>query len=104
MTGIEITPDNFHQEAECAQQPVLLDFYAPWCGPCQSQARILDELCLESEAQWKLCKINIDENQYLTEKFRIMSVPTLMVMKQGAVVAKQVGVRNKGEILKMLES
>lgn len=102
MTEVELTAENFHQEAECAAQPVLLDFYAPWCGPCQAQAQILDALEQESGGDWKLCKINIDESKTLTERFGVMSVPTLLVMQQGSVVARRTGVQGKAELQAML--
>ncbi len=104
MNAVEITHDNFHQEVMESQQPVLLDFYADWCGPCRSQWKILEELSQQDWNQWKVCKVNIDENLPLTDRFGVYSVPTLMVVKDGNVVTSKTGLRDKQEVLEMLKS
>ena len=101
MNTIKITADNFEQEVLKSNKPVLLDFWAAWCGPCKMISPIVDEIAGEvTEA--KVGKINIDEQPELAEIFGIMSIPTLAVIKNGKVINKMVGVRPKASILKML--
>lgn len=101
MSTIKITSDNFEQEVLNSNKPVLLDFWAAWCGPCRMISPILDEIAGEvTEA--KIGKVNIDEQPELASKFGIMSIPTLAVFKDGKVVNKMVGVKPKDSILKML--
>jgi thioredoxin 1 len=103
MATIKITKHNFDQEVLNSKEPVLLDFWASWCGPCRMVAPTIDEISKEVEGVAKVGKINIDEESELASQFRVMSIPTLMVVKDGKVSAQAVGVRPKKDILRMLE-
>jgi thioredoxin 1 len=103
MSIIKITKHNFDQEVLNSKEPVLLDFWATWCGPCRMVAPTLDEIAEEMKGTAKVGKINIDEESELASQFRVMSIPTLMVVKDGKVSAQSVGVRPKKDILRMLE-
>ncbi len=103
MATIKITKQNFDQEVLNSKEPVLLDFWATWCGPCRMVSPTVEEIANEVYGIAKVGKINIDEESELAEKFRIMSIPTLMVVKEGKVSATSVGVKPKKEILRMLE-
>ena len=97
-----ITNQTFQTEVLEEDKPVLLDFYAEWCGPCKMLAPVLEEVGREND-NVKICKVNVDEEPELAEKFRVMSIPTLVVMKEGVPVRHVVGVQGKKEILSMLE-
>lgn len=102
MAALNLTIDNFDQEVLNSEKPVLIDFWAPWCGPCQMVLPIIAELA-EELTDVKVCKVNVDENIELAQKFRVMSIPTLLVVKNGDVVKREVGAKSKEEILSMLE-
>lgn len=102
MATIKITKQNFEQEVLKSKEPILLDFWATWCGPCRMVAPTLDEISEEMQGV-KVGKINIDEEFELASQFRVMSIPTLMVVKDGKVAAQSVGVKPKKDILRMLE-
>lgn len=97
----EITMQNFDEEVTKAEKPVLLDFWAAWCGPCMRQAPILDELAEEGYA---VGKVNVDEQPQLAQKFEIMSIPTLMVMKNGEEISRVVGLSSKEKLLELLQN
>lgn len=101
MTAININRENFQQEVLNADKPVLLDFWASWCGPCRMVAPIVEDIAQE-RADIKVGKINIDEQPELASSFGIMSIPTLMVVREGKVVAQSVGAKPKHQILEML--
>ena len=101
MKVLHINKDNFHKEVMNSEKPVLLDFFASWCGPCKMVAPILDEIAEERE-DIKVCKVDIDEQPELASRFRVMSVPTLMVMKEGKIVEQSIGARPKHQILAMV--
>ncbi|NLP34931.1 MAG: thioredoxin [Clostridiales bacterium] len=103
MASIKITKHNFDEEVLNSKEPVLLDFWASWCGPCRMVSPTLEEIAKEMKGTAKVGKINIDEEAELASKFRIMSIPTLMVVKDGKVSSTTVGVKPKKEILKMLQ-
>ena len=102
MTELKITAANFENEVLRSDQPVLLDFYADWCGPCKMLSPILHELAEEKSGALKVGKINVDEQGELSMQFRIVSIPTLIVMKNGEVANKAVGAMPKEEILNLL--
>ncbi|HHU75256.1 MAG TPA: thioredoxin [Clostridiales bacterium] len=103
MAAIKITKHNFEKEVLNSKEPVLLDFWASWCGPCRMVSPTVDEIANEVSGSAKVGKINVDEEAELAAKFKIMSIPTLMVVKDGKISASAVGVRPKKEILRMLE-
>ncbi len=103
MATIKITKNNFEEEVLKSKEPILLDFWATWCGPCRMVAPTLDEISEEMQGMAKVGKINVDEETELASRFRVMSIPTLMVMKDGKIAAQAVGARPKKDILRMLE-
>ena len=101
MAAININKENFQEMVMESDQKVLLDFWAPWCGPCRMVVPIVEQIAQE-RPDIRVCKINVDEEVELASEFRIMSIPTLMVMDQGRVVSKAAGARSKAGILDML--
>ena len=101
MAVINITEENFEAEVLQSDKPVLLDFWAVWCGPCQIMAPIVDEVAAE-RGDIKVGKVNVDEQGGLAARFDVMSIPTLMVFKGGRVMHSSVGVRPKEEVLALL--
>lgn len=101
MSVINITKDNFESEVMRSDKPVLLDFWAAWCGPCRMVSPVVDEIA-EERTDIKVGKINVDEEPALAEKFGIMSIPTLIVIKDGAITEQSAGARPKDAILAML--
>lgn len=101
MAVIEITEANFEEEVLKSDVPVLVDFWAVWCGPCQMQGPIIDELSDEVTGV-KFGKLNVDENMGLAQKFRVMSIPTLMVFKDGQAAATAVGLQSKDAVKQLL--
>ena len=101
MSAININKNNFQNEVLNSEMPVLLDFWAPWCGPCRMVSPIVDEIAAE-RGDIKVGKVNVDEQPELAAQFGVMSIPTLVVMKGGKVVNQMVGARPKSQILAML--
>ncbi len=101
MSVITVTQKNFQQEVLGSAKPVLVDFWASWCGPCRMLSPVVDEIAQE-RADIKVCKINVDEEPELAAQFGVMSIPTLMVFQEGAAAATSVGVQPKAKILSML--
>ena len=101
MAIIKITKDNFEQEVLKSEVPVLLDFYADWCGPCRMVAPVLHEIAEENE-NIKVGKINVDEQMDLAMQFKVTSIPLLVVMKDGKIVGQSLGAKPKDKILQML--
>lgn len=101
MSVLVITKDNFQKEVMESEKPVLLDFWAAWCGPCRMVSPIVDEIALE-HPEIKVGKINVDEEQELAAQFNVMSIPSLFVIKGGKIVNQSVGAKPKNQILEML--
>ena len=101
MSVTNINKNNFQNEVLNSEKPVLLDFWAPWCGPCRMVSPIVDEIAAE-RGDIKVGKVNVDEQPELAGQFGVMSIPTLVVMKRGKVVNQMVGARPKAQILAML--
>lgn len=102
MAVIHLTKENFKEEVLDSKIPVLVDFWATWCGPCQMLGPVIDELGNEV-TDAKICKVDVDAEAELAREYRIMSIPTLVVFKNGELVDRQLGVRPKEEILGMLK-
>ena len=102
MAELKITAANFENEILHSDKPVLLDFYADWCGPCKMLSPVLHELAEEKSGTLKVGKINVDEQMELAQQFRIVSIPTLVVMKDGQIANKAVGAMPKEDILALL--
>lgn len=101
MAAININQNNFHEEVVNSDRPVLIDFWASWCGPCRMVVPIVEQIA-EERPDIKVVKINVDEEPELASRFRIMSIPTLVVFKDGAIANQAVGARSKDAILAML--
>ena len=100
--ALEITRDNFEKEVLQSEKTVLLDFWAPWCGPCRMVLPIVEEIAAE-HPEYKVAKINVDEEAELASRYGVVSIPTLLVIKNGQIVNQSVGARPKNQILEMLK-
>lgn len=98
MAEIVITKDNFESEVLTSEIPVILDFWATWCGPCKMIAPNLEEIAEENEGRLKVGKVNVDEQPELAASFNISSIPTLIVFKEGKITATEIGYREKEDI------
>ena len=103
MAEVKITVSNFESEVLRSDQPVPVDFYADWCGPCRMLAPVLEEIAREYEGGVKVGKVNVDEQMELAQKFGVSSIPLLVVFKDGQPVAKSLGYRPKEEIVNLLK-
>lgn len=102
MNIVELNNNNFEQEVLKSQIPVLIDFWATWCGPCRMMAPVVDAIAKEKDGEVKVCKVNIDENQALAEKYGVMSIPTFVIIKNGSETGRTIGVQLKEEIMKLI--
>ncbi|HCT64420.1 MAG TPA: thioredoxin [Lachnospiraceae bacterium] len=103
MSVLKITKDNFEKEVMNSDKPVLLDFWATWCGPCRMVGPTVEQVAEETLNIAKVGKINVDEEPELAQTFNVMSIPTLVVMKNGKIVENSVGVKSKQAILSMIK-
>jgi thioredoxin 1 len=101
MTEMNITKENFEAEVMNSDRPVLIDFWAPWCGPCRMLSPTISEIAEEYGDKVKVCKVNVDEQGELASTFGVMSIPTLVVIKEGKIVNSVTGVRPKDQIVSM---
>lgn len=101
MSVMHIHKENFQEEVMNTDRPVLLGFWASWCGPCQMLGPVIDQIADEQD-EVKICKVNVDEQPELASQFGVMSIPTLVVMKEGKITNKSVGAKPKEQILAML--
>ena len=101
MAAINVTVDNFEVEVLKEKKPVLVDFWAAWCGPCKMISPIVEELA-EELTDVKVCKVNVDEQGELAQQYKVMTIPTLLVIEDGKVVNTSIGFKPKADILKML--
>lgn len=99
MSVLKISSQNYEEEVLKADKPVIIDFYADWCGPCRMMSPIIDEIAEEKVDNIKVGKVNVDENQDLAMEYGVMSIPTIVIIKNGKVEKTFVGVREKNEIL-----
>lgn len=102
MSVITLTSENFNKEVLQSDVPVLVDFWAPWCGPCRMVSPIIDEIAGEVAGTAKVGKINVDEQNELASQYGVMSIPTVCVFKNGQVIVSSVGAKSKEEFLAML--
>ena len=103
MAELKITRENFENEVMKSNIPVLIDFWAPWCGPCQMMGPIIEQLAEEYEGKAKVGKVNVDEEGELSQAFGVMSLPTIVLVKVGKVVIQAFGARPKTEVEEMLQ-
>lgn len=102
MSVIKLTAQNFEQEVMKSDKPVLVDFYADWCGPCKTMSPIVEEISKE-KTDAKVCKLNIDEEMEIAQKYGVMSIPTFIVFKDGQVIKKDMGAKPKNAVLSMFD-
>jgi thioredoxin 1 len=103
MSVTVLTKNNFENEVLKSNKPVLIDFWAAWCGPCRMLSPIIEEIGEEYSEDIKVCSVNVDEERELASQFSIMSIPTLVVFKNGKLTETSIGVKSKNEILKMFD-
>jgi len=101
MSAIKINKTNFEQEVMKSEKPVLLDFWASWCGPCRMLSPIIDQIA-DEYPEYKICKVNVDEEPDLASQFQVMSVPSLFVIDGGKIIEHSTGLKSKAQILQML--
>ena len=103
MSTVKITTTNFEQEVLQSQIPVLLDFWADWCGPCRMAAPIIDEIAAETAGKVKVGKVNVDTEIELAQRYRIASIPTFLVFKNGELAEKAIGLQSKEDLVNLLK-
>ena len=103
MSTVKITTTNFEQEVLQSQIPVLLDFWADWCGPCRMAAPIIDEIATKTAGKVKVGKVNVDTDIELAQRYRIASIPTFLVFKNGELAEKAIGLQSKEDLMNLLK-
>ncbi len=103
MSTVNITSDNFDSEVLQSEQPVLMDFWAEWCGPCKAIAPILDQIADEYKGRLQIVKLDVEENQAIAMKYGVRSIPTLMLFKGGVVEAQHIGMLSKEQLIRLLD-
>nr|WP_308870973.1 thioredoxin [Orenia metallireducens] len=101
---VEVNKDNFEEEVLNSDMPVVVDFWAPWCGPCQAIAPVLEELGAEYTGKVKVAKVNVDDNQELATEYQVASIPNLVFFKGGEAVDRQIGFSSKGDLENKINS
>ena len=101
MSVIKVDKNNFVEEIVNSDKPVLVDFWAEWCGPCRMLSPIIDEIASE-RPDYKVCKVNVSDNPELAAQFQVMSIPALIILNEGKIVNRSVGAKPKADILKLL--
>ena len=104
MSVVNLTDDNYDEEVSSSEKPVLVDYWATWCGPCKMVGPIVEEIAAEYSDHIKVGKIDVDTNQASAAKQNVMSIPTLLIFKEGEVVASQVGALSKAQLAEFIES
>ncbi len=103
MAEIILNEENFESEVYSSGTPVLVDFWAPWCGPCKMLGPVVADIAQQCEGKLTVGKVNVDENRDLAAKFGIMSIPTLILFKDGEIAETSVGFKNKAELMQMIQ-
>lgn len=103
MNEVILTSENYDEEVTKSKIPVLIDFWATWCGPCRSMMPVVEEIANENVGKIKVCKVDIDQQRDLATKFDVMSIPTFVAINNGKVLGTTIGVQDKSEILKMFD-
>ena len=101
--AIELTDTTFDEEIKASDEPVLVDFWAEWCGPCKMIAPVLEEIAKENAGKLRVAKLNVDENLDISRRFEVMSIPTLILFKDGEPVWRTTGARGKGQLVNELD-
>lgn len=103
MSEVILTSKNYKEEVENCNIPVLIDFWATWCGPCRAMNPIVEKIAQENEGKIKVCKVNVDEESELASKFDIMSIPTFVAIKNGNEVGRTLGMQSKDDVLRIIK-
>ena len=103
MTTVTVTDENFQEEVISSEKPVLVDYWATWCGPCKMVGPIVEEIASEYQEKFKVRKLDVDNNQASAAQQNVMSIPTLLIFKDGEVVAQQVGALSKTQLIEFIE-
>ncbi len=98
----ELNSENFEKEVLQSEKTVLIDFWASWCGPCKMMLPVVDNIAETMKEKIKVCKVNVDENQDLAEKYGVMTIPTFLIIKNGKETGRTIGVQSKEDILKLI--